>query len=136
MSRADELRTAEAEMDSYANAVIAALASDFPDLRDPMIAGIIRKAVYVNARGSSRVGFEVIVDDPFTANWRLVARGGDRRVSGSPAGRSTRPRPTASGCSGSMRSWTGLPPMERGSASDGRPAGCVRQVVLGQPPCP
>lgn len=56
--------------DPYASAVIDALAGDFPDLRDPMVADAVRKAIYANAR--TRCGLEVIVDDPFASNWRLI----------------------------------------------------------------
>jgi hypothetical protein len=62
--------------DRYASDVIAALLDDFPDLLDPAIAGMVRKAVLANARTQS--GLEVILDDPRRANWKLVAAAGDR----------------------------------------------------------
>jgi hypothetical protein len=78
-AKRDEASRAAVDSDPYACGVIHALASDFPDLRDPVVAGIVKKAVYVNARGLNRVGIEVIVDDPFSANWRLIPAPHDRR---------------------------------------------------------
>ena len=60
-----------ANRDPYANAVVDALAGDFPGLRDPVTAGIVRKHVYLNAQGGGILG-EIIVDNPTSANWRLV----------------------------------------------------------------
>lgn len=77
-AKRDEAARAAVDGDPYACGVLHVLASDFPDLRDPVVAGIVKKAVYVNARGFDRVGFEVIVDDPFTANWRLIPAPHDR----------------------------------------------------------
>ena len=62
--------------DRYASDVIAVLLDDFPDLRDPAIAGMVRNAVLRNARTQS--GLEIIVDDPRRANWKLVAAARDR----------------------------------------------------------
>ncbi len=58
------------DRDPYASAVIGVLAGDFPDLRDPIVASVVRKHICANARTGR--GLEVIVDDPFTSNWRLV----------------------------------------------------------------
>lgn len=59
--------------DTYASAVIGVLAGDFPDLNDPVIAGIVRKYVssYAEAQDRGR-HLEVIVDDPMFARWRLT----------------------------------------------------------------
>lgn len=57
--------------DPYANAVVNILSADFPDLRDPVTAGIVRKHIWL-AHTGTRSHLEVIVDDPRTANWRLV----------------------------------------------------------------
>jgi hypothetical protein len=54
--------------------VVDVLAGDFPDLCDPVVAGIIRKHVYIHARTQGVL--EVILDDPFTANWRLLGQAG------------------------------------------------------------
>lgn len=63
-------RTPEAAR-QYADAVIETLAGDFPDLRDPVIADIVRGHIYRHA--SDPGGFlEVIVDDPISARWRLT----------------------------------------------------------------
>ena len=65
---------------SYAEAVVRTLAEHFPGLADPMTAGIIKAAVTDQAT-SPRDTFEVIVDDPRRADWRLKGRPG-----GSPPG--------------------------------------------------
>ena len=57
----------------YANAVIDLLAGDFPDLRDPVTADIVRGHIYAHAETPGRM--EVIVDNPVNARWRLT---GDR----------------------------------------------------------
>jgi hypothetical protein len=54
----------------YADAVIETLASDFPDLRDPVVADIVREHIYTHA--ATGRGLEVIVDNPVSARWRLV----------------------------------------------------------------
>lgn len=64
--------------DPYANAVVDVLAGDFPDLADPMIAGIIRKHVYTYTRVKDRL--EVILDEPFVASWRLIGHTGRVQV--------------------------------------------------------
>lgn len=62
----------------YAKSVIEVLRRHFPDLADPDAAGIITDAVRRQAC-TPRDGFEVIVDDPWTANWRLTPLRKDRR---------------------------------------------------------
>jgi len=64
------------DTDAYACAVVNLLAREFPDLGEEVAAGIVRKYVYASARAGD--GAEVILDNPFTANWRLVLR--DRRI--------------------------------------------------------
>jgi hypothetical protein len=59
------------DRDPFACAVTDALAADFPDLRDPVVAGIVRKHVYAHARTGR--GLEVILDSPLRADWRLVS---------------------------------------------------------------
>jgi hypothetical protein len=73
----DQQQREAVDRDPYANAVIKVLAADFPDLRDPDVASIVRKHVYANARTQNLI--EVIVDDPGRANWRLVQAPHDRR---------------------------------------------------------
>jgi hypothetical protein len=63
--------------DPYANAVVSILSADFPDLRDPVTAEIVRQHVSANVRRQCLI--EVIVDDPYFANWRLVPAPHDRR---------------------------------------------------------
>jgi hypothetical protein len=65
-------------LDPYASAVVDVLTGDFPDLRDPVIAAIVRKHVYRYTRARGRL--EVILDSPFLANWRLVNRDGRVQV--------------------------------------------------------
>jgi hypothetical protein len=74
-----ERHWAAVRSDPYANAVLDALAEDFPGLSDPIVADVIRKAIYAHARNPGRL--EVIVDDPFAARWRLrAAKPDERRV--------------------------------------------------------
>ena len=73
-ARGDDATTAA----SYAEAVVRTLAEHFPGLADPMTAGIIKAAVTDQAT-SPRDTFEVIVDDPRRADWRLKGRPVDRR---------------------------------------------------------
>lgn len=54
----------------YAEKVTGVLVTCFPDLLDPIILEIIRPAVRRQAENPAR-WFEVIVDDPRQANWRL-----------------------------------------------------------------
>lgn len=63
-------RTPEA-VRQYADAVIETLTGDFPDLRNPIIASIVRGHIYAHAETGDRM--EVIVDSPRVAMWRLVA---------------------------------------------------------------
>ena len=56
--------------EAYADAVIGALAGDFPDLNDPVIAEIVHRHVCAHVQHPGRL--EVIVDDPFRARWRLT----------------------------------------------------------------
>lgn len=77
-AKRDEAARAAVDNDPYTCGVVHVLASDFPDLRDPVVAAIVKKAIYINARGQGRVSTEVIVDDPFTANWRLIPAPHDR----------------------------------------------------------
>ena len=61
---------------SYAAQVVEVLREHFPDLAgDPEAAGIIAAAVS-RQMADPRDSFEVIVDSPWTANWRLKARPG------------------------------------------------------------
>jgi hypothetical protein len=74
VSRAEDQRTPEA-VRQYADDVVRLLAADFPDLQDPVVADIVRGHIYRHA--SDPGGFlEVIVDDPISARWRLVAAPG------------------------------------------------------------
>jgi hypothetical protein len=65
------------DTDPYAIAVVNILSGDFPDLRDPVTAEIVREHVSANVRRQCLI--EVIVDDPYFANWRLVPAPHDRR---------------------------------------------------------
>jgi len=71
------IKAGDEDSHPYANAVIDVLAEDFPGLRDPVTASIVREHVYANVRRQCLI--EVIVDDPGRANWRLVAAPHDRR---------------------------------------------------------
>jgi hypothetical protein len=57
--------------DTYADAVIGALAADFPDLNDHMIAGIVRSHICTYLR-MPQGHLEVIIDNPINARWRIV----------------------------------------------------------------
>lgn len=64
----------------YATAVVGVLAAEFPELTDPGVASEVRAAVERHVRSPSRA-FEVIIDDPAVANWRLrAARDSSGRV--------------------------------------------------------
>jgi hypothetical protein len=63
--------------ETYATAVVRVLRDHFPDLADPVVAAVVTHAVERQAREASQV-FEVIVDDPRSARWRLKARSDDR----------------------------------------------------------
>jgi hypothetical protein len=69
----DERQRAAVANDPYANAVIDALSGDFPDLRDPVVADLVRKYIYAYARTGHPL--EIIVDNPISARWRLVGDG-------------------------------------------------------------
>jgi hypothetical protein len=64
-------------LDPYTNAVVDTLAADFADLHDPIIADIVRKHAYY---ARDRAHLELILDDPFAANWRLINRDGRLKV--------------------------------------------------------
>lgn len=62
--------TRRRDPDAYADAVVEALASHFPDLCATLTASIVRGSVAGFAeRGGD--GFEVILDSPYVGNWRL-----------------------------------------------------------------
>jgi hypothetical protein len=63
---------------SYAESVVGVLREHFPDLADPTAAEIIARAVRRQAN-DPHDAFEVIVDNPRSANWRLRAWREDRR---------------------------------------------------------
>jgi hypothetical protein len=56
----------QAISDEDARAIVAVLAADFPGLGDPVTADIVLRAV-------QRRAAEIILDDPISANWRLVS---------------------------------------------------------------
>lgn len=62
------------QREAYADAVIAALTftTRFPDLSDPTVADVVRQAIMRHA-ATPYAAFEVIIDDPISANWRLKA---------------------------------------------------------------
>ena len=62
----------------YAASVVEVLRAHFPDLTDPRTAEIARRAIERNAR-DPQASFEVIVDDPGSARFRLKTRSDDRR---------------------------------------------------------
>ena len=68
---------AAVKTDPYTSAVLDVLVADFPDLRNPIVADVVRRNVYAHTRSGNRL--EVIVDDPISANWRLIAAPHDRR---------------------------------------------------------
>ena len=58
---------------AYADAVIDTLAGDFPDLNDPIMADTVRTCM----RAYMHTGhLEVIMDDPISAQWRLIGHRG------------------------------------------------------------
>lgn len=69
--------SSEADRDPYASAVISILAGDFPDLRNEITAEIVRKHIYAYTHDTGHGGCEIIIDNPATANWRLVANRDD-----------------------------------------------------------
>ncbi len=64
--------------EGYAAAVVRVLREHFPDFADPAVASVITEAIERQAR-DPQPGFEVIVDDPISAKWRLHADNRDRR---------------------------------------------------------
>ena len=62
----------------YASSVIEVLRGRFTDLTDPAVEEIIASAVERQTRDPQPT-FEVIVDDPRSARWRLKADPRDRR---------------------------------------------------------
>jgi hypothetical protein len=65
------------DTEGYATAVVRVLRDHFPDLADPIVATVVTDAVERHARNPEGP-FEVIVDDPITAKWRLHADNRDR----------------------------------------------------------
>ena len=66
------------EAPSYATSVVRVLREHFPDLADPTTAEVITDLIERQAR-DPQPGFEVIVDDPASAKWRLHVDNRDRR---------------------------------------------------------
>ncbi len=67
------------ETPNYAKSVVQVLREHFPDLADPDVAEVTYHAIDEQLR-NPRDSFEFIVDDPFSAKWRLTAKPGrDRR---------------------------------------------------------
>jgi hypothetical protein len=65
--------------ETYAASVVRVLREHFPDLADPDVAEVTYHAINQQMR-DPRDSFEFIVDDPFSAKWRLKAKPGrDRR---------------------------------------------------------
>jgi hypothetical protein len=57
---------------NYASAVIRVLSEDFPDLNDETTRTIVRDAIERHVLSPTDM-LEVIVDSPYSANWRLKA---------------------------------------------------------------
>ena len=68
---ADRPTLAETLAEQYASAVYRALIDDFPNLNTRTLYLLIREQVGRQAEAPSPA-FEVIIDDPAVANWRLV----------------------------------------------------------------
>lgn len=62
----------------YAATIVETLAGEFPDLRDPVVADVVR--VHVAHFARTGAWLEVILDDPYFANWRRVRHDGRLRV--------------------------------------------------------
>ena len=60
---------------TYAAAVVGVLREHFPDLTDPDVAEILTHSIIQQTR-DPQPGFEFIVDDPYSARWRLKAKPG------------------------------------------------------------
>ena len=64
--------------ETYAASVVQVLREHFPDLAAPVIAAFVTDLIERHAR-DPLAPFEVIVDDPRAAKWRLCADNRDRR---------------------------------------------------------
>jgi hypothetical protein len=62
---------------AYAEAAVEVLAPHFPDLTDPVTKVVVTELIEHHAR-NPQVPFEVIVDDPVAAKWRLRPDSQDR----------------------------------------------------------
>ena len=67
---ADKVPSARHER--YADGVVEVLHVEFSDLDDPMVADVVRTAI-LHQLAAPAPGFEVILDSPISANWRLKA---------------------------------------------------------------
>lgn len=67
------MRLEDVDTDPYANAVLRALVGDFPQLRDFTVANVVRRNLYAHHHTNRGRGLEIIVDNPISANWRLIA---------------------------------------------------------------
>ena len=65
----------QAPESTYAAAVVRILREHFPDISDPNVAEILTQSVCQQAR-TPQNSFEFIVDDPYSAKWRLKAKPG------------------------------------------------------------
>ena len=63
--------------ETYAASVVQVLREHFPDLADPVVATFVTDLIERHAR-NPQDPFEVIVDDPISAKWRLHADNRDR----------------------------------------------------------
>ena len=63
--------------ETYAASVVQVLREHFPDLAAPVIAAFVTRLIERHAR-DPLAPFEVIVDDPRAAKWRLHADNRDR----------------------------------------------------------
>jgi hypothetical protein len=63
---------------SYATSVVEVLCEHFPDLTDPDVARTAKDAI-ARQTLNPRDSFEFIVNDPWSARWRLKADSRDRR---------------------------------------------------------
>lgn len=64
--------------ETYAESVVQVLREHFRDLTDPATALVVTDLIAWQAR-NPKDGFEVIVDNPVSAKWRLHADNRDRR---------------------------------------------------------
>jgi hypothetical protein len=65
------------EPETYAASVVRVLREHFPDLADPTTAKVVTDLIERHVR-DPQAPFEVIVDDPISAKWRLHADNRDR----------------------------------------------------------